>query len=116
MYGPGEVPSQSIGYSTRQQAKWEILSDMAHALNYGYIHTRMTMPGQNVSWVIEHKYRMKKVETAWDKESGRDSGTRGLPASILPMSQQIYYSLRLEACEKVVEPESLELSPMYEAA
>lgn len=83
------------GYSPEQEAKWQILSDVAYAAGYGYSQTRLPTPGVPLdSDTVEQ--RIHQVEEGWTYESKRDKGSSGMdPAAELPQGAQYYLTERL---------------------
>jgi len=83
------------GYTPEQEAKWQILSDIAYAAGYGYSQTRLATPGLNLP-ADTVETRMRNVQEGWTYESKRDKGSSGLnPAEELPQMAQHYLTERL---------------------
>jgi hypothetical protein len=93
---PGVTTRRAFsGYSPEQEAKWQILSDIAYAAGYGYSQTRLPTPGAALSSEAVAQ-RVHQVEEGWTYESKRDKGSTGLsPDSELPTSAQYYLTERL---------------------
>ena len=83
------------GYGPDTDEKQLVLSDIAYAVQFGFEQTRLPTPGATLSQE-EVTTRCRQVYRAWEGESNRDKGTRGLdPESDLPPLAQAYLVERL---------------------
>jgi hypothetical protein len=95
-HSPGVTTRRAFsGYTPEQEAKWQVLSDIAYAAGYGYEQTRMATPGTVLSEETVAA-RIRNVEEGWTYESKRDKGSSGLdPNEELPQAAQYYLTERL---------------------
>ena len=95
-HSPGVSTRRAFsGYTPEQEAKWQILSDIAYAAGYGYSQTRLATPGAVLS-ADTVEARVHNVEEGWTYESKRDKGSTGLdPSEELPPAAQYYLTERL---------------------
>src|SRR5207249_6826333 len=86
---PGGTTRRAFsGYTPEQDAKWQILSDIAYAAGYGFEQTRQPTPGA-VLPQDQVSERVHQVEEGWTYESKRDRGSSGLdPAADMPQAAQ----------------------------
>ena len=86
---PGAIIKRSFsGYTPYQECLWKALDDFYFADVGGYGHTRMPTPGKVIEPTLPHQLDLsgwkERVIERWDKESGRDRGTKGLDANEIP--------------------------------
>lgn len=99
---PGESsgPRQFGGYSARQDANWITLNDAYYSSAHGYGHTRMAFPGARIE--DPERYAVWKIKffAAWQKESSRTPGTRGLDSQDISEAHLRHIYLRMMEVEK----------------
>lgn len=82
-------------YSPEQDEKQQILSDIVYAAAYGFSGCRLPTPGVALTQDVITK-RNREVYRAWEGESRRATGTRGLdPETDLSLNAQAYLAERL---------------------
>lgn len=93
---PGGTTRRAFsGYTPEQDAKWQILSDIAYAAGYGFDRARQPTPGA-VLPQDKVQERVHQVEEGWTYESKRDRGSSGLdPSADVPIAAQYYLAERL---------------------
>ena len=93
---PGGTTRRAFsGYTPEQDAKWQILSDIAYSAGYGFEQTRQPTPGAVLPQDTVQE-RVHQVEEGWTYESKRDRGSSGLdPAADVPQAAQYHLAERL---------------------
>ncbi len=98
--GDSSGPRQYGGYSARQEANWVILNDAYYSSAYGYGHTRMAFPGARIEDPERYAAWKIKFFKAWQQESSRTAGTRGLDSQDISEAHLRHIYLRMMEVEK----------------
>lgn len=98
-YLPGQNTKLQWAREEYDEATWQkhkILTDIAYAKSYGFLHTRMPTPGRSLDPQAAEK-RAKSIERAWGYEARtRSKGEKALPASEFPLETKLYLYERIK--------------------
>ena len=72
-----------FSYSIEQEAKWQLLNDMVHAVSYDFAQCRQPTPGTTLSEEMITA-RITQVLSRWRAESSRDPSRRTMELNDLP--------------------------------
>lgn len=98
--GASSGPRRFGGYSARQEANWVTLNDAYYSSAHGYGHTRMAFPGARIEDPERYVAWKIKFFAAWQQESSRTAGTRGLDSQDISEAHLQHIYLRMMEVEK----------------
>ena len=81
-------------YDARQWALWQAFEDSYYSAVGNYSHCRKPLPGAPLDMARFETWQRKLV-LAWDKESMRDTNTRGIDVADWPQDLWLYLYQRM---------------------
>jgi len=116
-YLPGQNTKLGWDRENYTEARWQkfkILTDLAYAASFGFLHTRMPTPGEFLNPEAAEE-RAKRVQGAWQLEAKvRSEGQVGLPVSEFPQEAKLYLLERIKDIPSGRRPNDGEVQRLIE--